>query len=173
LASKKKRRRGGQRRPPPPQPKSDRRGGGAKRQAAIAAAPAGRRRAIEDVRPEAPWGSFPLVELVTLVGIVLLVLGFFVVKGDRGALMIGVGVVLASLAGLELSIREHFAGFRSHTLLLSGFAAAIVLAGLFYLAPDDVPVVIRLVIAAVVFAGAARILMLVFQRKAGVTYKLR
>ena len=87
--------------------------------------------------------------------------------------MVVVGVALASLAGLELAIREHLAGYRSHTMLLSGFLAAIVLAALFYLAPDDVPVVVRLAIAGVVFAGTARILMLVFQRRAGVTYKLR
>ncbi len=87
--------------------------------------------------------------------------------------MVGVGVVLGSLAGLELSIREHFAGYRSHTLILSGFLAAIVLAGLFYLAPDDVPVVVRLVIAGIVFAGSARILSLMFERRAGVLYKVR
>lgn len=173
MASKRKRRRGGQRRPPPPKRNPERRGGGAKREAAVASAPAGRRAAKEDERPEAPWGSFPLVELVTLVGVVLLVLGFFVVKGDQGAVMVVVGVALASLAGLELSIREHFAGYRSHTLLLSGVAAAIVLAGLFYLAPDDVPVVVRLVIAGLVFAAAARALSLMFERRAGVLYRLR
>src|SRR5262245_26491416 len=140
MASKKKRRKGGQRKPPPPQPRAERRGGGAKRQVAVASTP-GRRRPIDDERPDAPWGSFPLVELVTFIGIVLIILGFFVVKGDQGALMVIVGVALAALAGLELSVREHFAGFRSHTLLLSGFAAAIVLAALFYLAPDDLSVV--------------------------------
>ena len=174
LASKKKSRKGGQRKPPPPQPKAERRGGGAKRQAAVASAPAGRRRgAADEGRPEAPWGSFPLVEVMTLIGVILLILGFFVVKGDQGAVMVVVGVALASLAGLELAIREHLAGYRSHTMLLSGFLAAIVLAALFYLAPDDVPVVVRLAIAGIVFAGTARILMLVFQRRAGVTYKLR
>jgi hypothetical protein len=173
MASKKKRRRGGQRRPPPPQPKPDRRGGGSKREAAVATAPAGRGRGGVDERPEAPWGSFPLVELITLLGIILLILGFFIVKGDQGAVMVVVGVALAGLAGLELSIREHFAGYRSHTLLLAGVAAAIVLAALFFLAPDDFPVVVRLVIVGIVFAGAARILMLLFQRKAGVTYKIR
>jgi hypothetical protein len=173
LAPKKKRRRGGQRRPPPPQKQPAQRGGGAKRQAAVANAPAGRRRVAADDRPQAPWGSFPLVELVTLVGVVLLVLGFFVVEGDQGVVMIVVGVVLGSLAGLELSIREHFAGYRSHTLILSGFLAALVLAALFYVAPDDVPVVVRLVIAGIVFAGAARILSLMFERRAGVLYKVR
>ena len=76
-------------------------------------------------------------------------------------------------AGLELSIREHFAGYRSHTLLLSGVAGAAVLAALFYLAPEDVPVVVRIVVAGIVFAGTARILSLLFQRRAGVLYKLR
>ena len=33
---------------------------------------------------------------------------------------IGVGVVLAGLGGLEVAVREHFAGYRSHTTLLAG-----------------------------------------------------
>jgi uncharacterized membrane protein HdeD (DUF308 family) len=173
LASKKKRRKGGQRRPPPPPRNPDRRGGGAKREAAVASSPPGRRRSVTEERPEAPWGSFPLVELVTLVGVVLLILGFFVVKGDQGAVMVGVGVAIAALAGLELSIREHFAGYRSHTLILSGFVAVIVLAAFFYLASDDVPILVALVIAGIVFAGMARIFTLMFQRRTGVTYKLR
>jgi len=115
----------------------------------------------------------PLVELTTLVGIVLLIGGFFVVKGDQGAVMVVVGIVLGSLAGLELSIREHFGGYRSHTLLLSGVAGAAVLAALSYLAPDAVSIVARLAIGGVVFAGSARILMLLFERRAGVAYKLR
>jgi hypothetical protein len=173
LSAKKKRRRGGQRKPPPPHKRPVQRGGATKRQAAVAGTPPGRRAAERDERPEAPWGSFPLIELVTLVGIVLLVLGFLVVKGDQGAVMVVVGIVLGSLAGLELSIREHFAGYRSHTLLLSGVAGALVLAALFYLAPEDVPVVVRLAVAGVVFAGSVRILSLLFQRRAGVLYKLR
>lgn len=131
------------------------------------------RRGSASERPSAPWGSFPLIELVTLVALILVGVGFFAVQGRQGALMIGVGVVLGSLAGLELSIREHLAGYRSHTLLLSGFAAAVVLAALFYLAPDSIPVVVRLVVAGIVFAAGARVLMLVFERRAGVAYKLR
>jgi uncharacterized membrane protein YhiD involved in acid resistance len=34
-------------------------------------------------------------------------------------------MVLGSLAGLEVSIREHFAGFKSHTTLLAGSAAVL------------------------------------------------
>src|SRR5205085_8280981 len=58
-----------------------------------------------DERPPAPWGKFPLVELVVLLAIVLFVLGL-VVGGARGLVMLGAAFVLGSLAGLELSIRE-------------------------------------------------------------------
>ena len=58
----------------------------------------------------------------------MLVAGF-VVQGGRGPVLIGVGLVLGALAGLELSIREHFAGYRSHTLVLSGALAVAVLGG--------------------------------------------
>jgi hypothetical protein len=112
------------------------------------------------------------VELVVLVGLVILVAGFFV-QGERGALMIGVGLVLGSLAGLELSIREHFAGFRSHSLLLAGFASVVVLAVLFYLAPDLLPPVGKLAIAAAVFALGVWGLSTAFRRRAGVAFKLR
>jgi hypothetical protein len=113
------------------------------------------------------------VELATFIGLVLLVLGFFVVEGTRGGVMIGVGVALASLAGLELSIREHFGGFRSHSLLLGGVAAALVLAGLFYLAPPEIPVALRVLVGGLVFVVVARVLSLAFERRAGVSYKLR
>ncbi len=130
------------------------------------------RRPLGDSRPPAPWGSFPLVELVVAVALVMLVAGFFI-GGSRGSVLLITGFALGSLAGLELSVREHFAGYRSHTLLLAGFVAAIVLAALFYVAPDDVPVVVRLVIAGIVFAGSARILSLMFERRAGVLNKVR
>jgi hypothetical protein len=85
------------------------------------------RTSIDD-RPPAPWGGFPLVELVVLLALILIVAGF-VVRGERGATMIVGGFALGSLAGTELSIREHFAGFRSHTTLLAaltGFLAGAV-----------------------------------------------
>ena len=65
-----------------------------------------------------------------------MLIGGFVVRGEQGAVMIGVGLALGALAGLELSIREHFAGYRSHTLLLSGTVAVAVLVSLAYLVPS-------------------------------------
>src|SRR6185312_4754228 len=87
---------------------------------ARAAAQVSRRARMEDA-PKAPWAPFPLTELVILLALVLLTLGFFS-SGDRRGVLIGVGLVLASLAGGELALREHFAGFRSHTTLLAGVA---------------------------------------------------
>lgn len=118
-------------------------------------------------RPPAPWGSFPLVELVVLLSIVLLVAGFFV-QGTRGVTMIATGVVLGSLAGLELSVREHFAGYRSHTTVLAGAAAVLVIAAGFFLLPDGwQPSSLGLAVGVVVFAAAFYLLREAFKRRSG------
>src|SRR5437763_9951888 len=86
------------------------------------------RRARMGEAPKAAWSPFPLTELVILLALVMLALGFFSSGGRRGT-FIGVGIVLASLGGGELAPREHFAGFRSHTTLIAalcGFAAGAV-----------------------------------------------
>jgi hypothetical protein len=77
-------------------------------------------------RPPSPWGAFPLVEIVIAVSLVLLVVGFFM-GGTRGGVMLVAGIALGSLAALELTLREHFTGYRSHTSVLAGFVAVIVL----------------------------------------------
>jgi hypothetical protein len=124
------------------------------------------RRPRPDDPPPAPWGRFPLVELVVLVAIVLLI-GGFVVSGTQGQVMIGTGLLLGSLAGLELSAREHFAGYRSHTLLLAGAVAVIVLGALFFLGPAGFPPLARIAVAAVAFGLAAWGLTVAFRRRSG------
>jgi hypothetical protein len=96
------------------------------------AQPTTRARPSMDDRPPPLWGAFPLTELVTLAGIVLMAWGFFSEGGRSGNAKIGAGLAIASIAGLELAIREHVTGFRSHTTLLSGAVAilAIVVLGL-------------------------------------------
>ena len=96
----------------------------------------------------------------------------FVVRGEQGAVMIGVGLALGALAGLELSIREHFAGFRSHTLLLSGTVAVAVLASLAYLVPS-LWLPAALAAAGAVFALVASALTRVFRRRSGQSFKVR
>lgn len=110
---------------------------------------------------------------MVLVALVLLVVGLVFVKGSQGAVMIAVGVALGALAGLELSIREHFAGYRSHTLLLAGFASAAVLGFLFYVGPESLSSGARLAIGALVLGASAWALAAAFRRRAGVAFKLR
>jgi len=83
-----------------------------------------------DERPAAPWGSFPLAELVILAGIVMLAIGLL--GGSRVPLAIG--LVLGALGGLEVSVREHLAGYRSHTTLLAATVFVLVSASLLYFA---------------------------------------
>ena len=78
----------------------------------------------------------------------MLVVGLFV-GGSQGTVLLTTGLALGSLAGLELSVREHFAGYRSHTALLAAAAAVATLALLFYAAPDLLPPAGRLAVAAV------------------------
>lgn len=131
-----------------------------------------RRRGADDP-PPAPWGSFPLVEIAVLVGLVMLVIGFFFSEGQQGAVLIGIGLILGSLGGLELAIREHWAGYRSHTMILAGVPAAIVLGVLFYEGPEGLSSIARAAIGAGVFAVAALLLTRVFRdRSGGHTFKL-
>jgi uncharacterized integral membrane protein len=141
-----------------------RRGKRAKRTApaekAPIAAPA-RRVAAPDDRPPAPWGAVPLAELVILAGIVALVLG---VVGQNPT-TIGIGVALAGLGGFEVAIREHFAGYRSHTTLLAAAVFVLTVGGLFYLAHQILAVALGA--GAVTFAIAFFLARRAFQRASG------
>jgi hypothetical protein len=91
----------------------------ARRKAATAAP---RRRGTREA-PPAPWGSFPLTELVVLLALIFGIAGFVRFDHQSGKLMVVAAMCLGSLGGLEVSIREHFAGFRSHTSLLAASCA--------------------------------------------------
>lgn len=91
---------------------------------APAAAPP--RRTRRDDAPQPPWGAFPLVELAALAAIVCGIVGL--IQGGRlGGVLLTVAMLLGSVAGLEIAIREHITGYRSHTLLLSGVLAVATL----------------------------------------------
>jgi hypothetical protein len=128
------------------------------------AAPRAGRRAPRE-RPPAPWGRFPLVELVILVGLILLVIGF-VLQDTRGAIMIACGLTLAALAGLELSVREHLAGYKSHSTVLAGAVTLPALAAGWFLLPDDLRGG-NLLIGALVFGIALYAFRELFKRRSG------
>ena len=120
-----------------------------------------RRVAAPDERPPAPWGNFPLAELVILGGIVALAIGIF--GGHPTA--IGIGVAMAGLGGLEVAVREHFAGYRSHTTLLAGAVFVLTVGVLFYLANQVLAV--ALAVGAVAFAIVFYLARRAFQRASG------
>lgn len=119
------------------------------------------KRSPVEERPPAPWGDFPLAELTILAGIVMLAVGAV----GKHPTALGVGVVLASLGGLEVAVREHFAGYRSHTTLLAGTLFVLVVGGLFYLA--GLILAVCLGIGAAAFVAAFIALRRAFQKASG------
>ena len=130
--------------------------------APAAAAPRRGRPSLEE-RPKPPWHPVPLVERCVLVGIVLLVLGAFDLSSDRGRVLLVCGMALGSLGGLDTALREHFAGFRSHTTLLSALPGVATAVALFF---ARVPWPAVVVGAVGVFAAAFWLLRRAFMRRA-------
>ena len=104
------------------------------------------------------------MELCILAGIVLIAVGFFS-EGARARVTLGCGLALVALSSLELSIREHFAGYRSHSALLAGAAAVAADAPLFFF--TDLPQPILLGVGVAVFAGSWGLLREAFRRRTG------
>jgi uncharacterized integral membrane protein len=117
--------------------------------------------AAPDERPPAPWGSVPLAELVILGGIISLIIGLV----GQHPTAIGIGVALAGLGGLEVAIREHFAGYRSHTTMLAGAVFVLTVGVLFYLAGQVLAVALGA--GAVAFAITFFLARRAFQRASG------
>jgi hypothetical protein len=103
------------------------------------------------------------MELAVLVALALGV-GGFVVGGRRGGIMLACAAALGSLAGLEISIREHFAGFRSHSTVLAAAPAVVTMAVLFF---TRAPAGAMLGAGIVVFGIAFFLLREAFKRRSG------
>jgi hypothetical protein len=127
------------------------------------AAPPSHRARLEEA-PKAPWSPFPLVELCILAALVLIVLGL-VTHGDRRGALLACGIALACLAGLELSVREHFAGYRSHSALLAGAVAVAVVVPLYLL--TGLPQIVLLAVGALVYSLGFVVMRRAFQAKTG------
>jgi hypothetical protein len=151
---KRSRKRGATIAPPPPTVTSATR--------ASVATPPSRRARMSDA-PKAPWSPFPLTELVILLALVMLALGFLS-DGDRRGTLVGIGLVLASLGGGELALREHFAGYRSHTSLLAGLTGFI--AGALAVAAGA-PKLAVLIVAVAVGLAVFPLLRRAFKRRSG------
>ena len=123
------------------------------------------RRARLDEAPRPPWAPVPLTEGTILIGMLLVIFGM-VGGRSNGALLIGSGLTLVTLATVELSLREHLAGYRSHSSLLAGCAALIAAVPVVLLVPGTAKAIVILV-AAVVYFLVFRLLRDVFRRRSG------
>jgi hypothetical protein len=138
------------------------------RDARRAVAPAVARRGTRE-RPPAPWGSFPRSELIVLLALILGVIGFINLDTHRGRLMVAAAMILGSLGGLEVSIREHFAGFRSHTTLLAGSLSVLAMGVVAFVGGrGNLPVIgIAVAVGVLVFVLAFWGLREAFRRRSG------
>lgn len=136
----------------------------AERDAARRSEPAPGRRSASQ-RPPAPWGNFPLSEIVILVGIVVIFWGLFS-GGGQGNERVAAGLVLASLGGGELALREHLAGFRSHSSLLAGVSAFVAVTAV-ALGLGPVSLWVLLIVGVGVFGGTFYGMRELFKRRSG------
>jgi hypothetical protein len=72
-------------------------------------------------RPPAPWHPLPLSELLILVGAIGAVIGLRKLakglSGGKPALLAGICAV--AIGTIEVTLREHRSGYRSHTVMLA------------------------------------------------------
>jgi hypothetical protein len=80
----------------------------------------------EGERPPSPFGGVPVSEIAIFMGIVAIVAWAI----TRGTPVLIVGLVVCTLGVLEITAREHFSGYRSHTTLLAALPAVAVSIGL-------------------------------------------
>jgi hypothetical protein len=87
-----------------------------------------------DERPQAPWHPLPLSELLILVGTIVTVIGLR--RAGHGfaaaAPALVAGVVAVMIGTVEVTLREHRSGYRSHALILAllpvvAFHSAVIL----------------------------------------------
>jgi len=73
----------------------------------------------EGDRPDGLFGPLPVSELAMLIGVIALVIGFL----NGGGPVVIVGLVIVAVGVLEVTAREHFTGYRSHSTLLAAIPA--------------------------------------------------
>ena len=102
----------------------------------------------EGERPESPFGGLPISELAILAGLVGIVVG---VLGSGGPALI-VGIIVCALGVIEVTAREHFSGYRSHTALLAAIPAVAIEAGVVAVFGEPKQRLLVLVVVVPVFA---------------------
>lgn len=115
-------------------------------------------------RPKAPWDPVPLPELMILLGTIAVVAGVLL-QGERGRLLIGFGMGIAALGSLENVIREHFSGYRPHSLLLASIIGLVALIALVWPLGAYLVPLIRLAVLTLVVGVSFWLLRASFRRR--------
>jgi hypothetical protein len=69
-------------------------------------------------RPPAPWHPLPLSELLILIGAIGTVVGLSRGLSNGGPPLIA-GLAAVAIGTVEVTLREHLSGYRSHTIVLA------------------------------------------------------
>ncbi len=75
-------------------------------------------------RPRPPWHPLPLSELLILVGAIGVIVGFGRGLAHGGPPLLA-GIAAVALGTLEVTIREHRSGHRSHTVMLAALPVVV------------------------------------------------
>jgi hypothetical protein len=104
-------------------------------------------------RPTSPFGGLPVSEVAIFAGAIALLVGWL----EQSAVALVVGVLVCALGVIEVTAREHFSGYRSHSTLLAGIVAVAVETGLgIVVAPRNR--LLLLIVVIPVFAAAFKLL---------------
>jgi hypothetical protein len=98
-------------------------------------------------RPPGLFGGIPVSEVAIFAGLIAVVVGYF----NRGGPALVGGIVLCALGVVEVTSREHFAGFRSHSILLAAIPTVGVEFLLVQVMPSSWPRTTALIGDAIVF----------------------
>jgi hypothetical protein len=102
----------------------------------------------EGERPESPFGGLPISEVAIFVGLIGAVIGFL--QSSTPALV--VSLVVCGLGVYEITAREHFSGYRSHTVLLAALPAVALEVALVAIFGDPKQRILLLAVVVPVFA---------------------
>jgi hypothetical protein len=78
-------------------------------------------------RPNAPWHPLPLSELLILIGAIAAALGLVRSGHDSsgGGRLLLAGLAAVGIGTVEVTLREHRSGYRSHTVMLAGLLVLV------------------------------------------------
>jgi hypothetical protein len=118
-------------------------------------------------RPKPIWHPVPVTEIWIAAGMIAMVVGLARGQNVSAALPLVAGLGVIAVAVAELMAREHFAGYRRHTVLLAFLVAATVHGALVLLAPVRLIGAGAFALDLVVFAVACGLLDAAWRRRTG------